>query len=78
VTIIRRKSRQVLDSIRNWRNAKGEEEKKPSTNCAMCSAEELTVTGIFETGHYCTIPNFCSCGLHRQELYVLEMRARNQ
>src|SRR5262249_14108669 len=44
---------QVLDTIKKLENAKGEEEKKAIDELRdVILPKELTVTGIFETGHY--------------------------
>src|SRR5207253_6655477 len=44
---------QMLDSIKKLENAKDEEEKKTIDELReVILPKELTVTGIFETGHY--------------------------
>src|SRR2546430_11058553 len=44
---------QMLDTIKKLENAKGEDEKKAIDQlCDVILPKELTVTGIFETGHY--------------------------
>jgi lipoprotein-releasing system permease protein len=65
---------QVLDSIKKLENAKGEEEKKAIDELRdVILPKELTVTGIFETGHYLHDSEFLLVPVYiAQELYVLD------
>jgi lipoprotein-releasing system permease protein len=65
---------QILDSIKKLENAKGEEEKKTVDQLRdVVLPKELTVTGIFETGHYVHDSEFLLVPLFiGQELYGLE------
>src|SRR5215467_280753 len=65
---------QVLDSIKKLENAKGEEEKKAIDELRdVILPKELTVTGIFETGHYLHDSEFLLVPVYvGQELYGLE------
>ena len=65
---------QVLDSIKKLENAKGEEEKKASDELRdVILPKELTVTGIFETGHYLHDSEFLLVPVYvAQELYGLD------
>jgi lipoprotein-releasing system permease protein len=64
---------QVLDSIKKLENAKGEEEKKAIDELRdVILPKELTVTGIFETGHYLHDSEFLLVPVYvGQELYGL-------
>jgi lipoprotein-releasing system permease protein len=64
---------QVLDSIKKLENAKGEEEKKAIDQLRdVILPRELTVTGIFETGHYLHDSEFLLVPIYvGQELYDL-------
>src|SRR5438477_132815 len=64
---------QVLDSIKKLENAKGEEEKKAVDELRdVILPKELTVTGIFETGHYLHDSEFLLVPIYvGQELYGL-------
>jgi len=64
---------QILDSIKKLENAKGEEEKKAIDQLReVILPKELTVTGIFETGHYLHDSEFLLVPIYvGQELYVL-------
>jgi lipoprotein-releasing system permease protein len=64
---------QVLDSIKKLENAKGEEEKKAIAQLRdVILPRELTVTGIFETGHYLHDSEFLLVPIYvGQELYDL-------
>ena len=64
---------QVLDSIKKLENAKGEEEKKAIDALRdVILPKELTVTGIFETGHYLHDSEFLLVPVYvGQELYGL-------
>ena len=64
---------QVLDSIKKLENAKGEEEKKAIDELRdVILPKELTVTGIFETGHYLHNSEFLLVPVYvGQELYDL-------
>jgi lipoprotein-releasing system permease protein len=64
---------QVLDSIKKLENAKGEEEKKAIDELRdVILPKELTVTGIFETGHYLHDSGFLLVPVYvGQELYGL-------
>ncbi len=64
---------QVLDSIKQLENAKGEEEKKAIDELRdVILPKELTVTGIFETGHYIHDSEFLLVPVYvGQELYGL-------
>ena len=65
---------QVLDSIKKLENAKGEEEKKAIGELRdVILPKELTVTGIFETGHYLHDSEFLLVPVYvAQELYGLD------
>ena len=65
---------QVLDSIKKLENAKGDEEKKAIDELRdVILPKELTVTGIFETGHYLHDSEFLLVPVYvGQELYGLE------
>src|SRR5436309_7569651 len=65
---------QVLDSIKKLENAKGEEEKKAVDELRdVILPKELTVTGIFETGHYLHDSEFLLVPIYvGQELYGLD------
>src|SRR5215467_4105924 len=65
---------QVLDSIKKLENAKGDEEKKAVYELRdVILPKELTVTGIFETGHYLHDSEFLLVPVYvGQELYGLE------
>jgi lipoprotein-releasing system permease protein len=64
---------QVLDGIKKLENAKGEEEKKAIDELRdVILPKELTVTGIFETGHYLHDSEFLLVPVYvGQELYGL-------
>ena len=64
---------QMLDSIKQLENAKGEEEKKAIDQLRdVILPKELTVTGIFETGHYLHDSEFLLVPIYvGQELYGL-------
>jgi lipoprotein-releasing system permease protein len=64
---------QVLDEIKNLENAKGDEEKKAIERLReVVLPKDLTVTGIFETGHYAHDSDFVIVPIHiGQELYNL-------
>ena len=64
---------QVLDSIKKLENATGEEEKKAIDELRdVILPKELTVTGIFETGHYLHDSEFLLVPVYvGQELYGL-------
>ncbi|HEY5768166.1 MAG TPA: ABC transporter permease [Candidatus Udaeobacter sp.] len=64
---------QVLDSIKKLEDAKGEEEKKAIDELRdVILPKELTVTGIFETGHYLHDSEFLLVPVYvGQELYGL-------
>jgi lipoprotein-releasing system permease protein len=64
---------QVLDSIKKLENAKGEEEKRAIDELRdVILPKELTVTGIFETGHYLHDSEFLLVPVYvGQELYGL-------
>ena len=64
---------QILDSIKKLENAKGEEEKKAVDQLReVILPKELTVTGIFETGHYLHDSEFLLVPIYvGQELYGL-------
>src|SRR5207253_7423034 len=64
---------QILDSIRKLENAKGDEEKKAVDQLRdVILPKELTVTGIFETGHYLHDSEFLLVPIYvGQELYGL-------
>ena len=64
---------QILDSIKKLENAKGEEEKKAVDELRdVILPKELTVTGIFETGHYLHDSEFLLVPVYvGQELYGL-------
>jgi len=65
---------QMLDSIKKLETAKGEEEKKAIDELReVILPKELTVTGIFETGHYLHDSEYLLVPVHvGQELYGLE------
>ena len=65
---------QVLDGIKKLENAKGDEEKKAIDELRdVILPKELTVTGIFETGHYLHDSEFLLVPVYvGQELYGLE------
>jgi lipoprotein-releasing system permease protein len=64
---------QILDGIRKLENAKGDEEKSAVDELReVILPKELTVTGIFETGHYIHDSEFILVPLYiGQELYGL-------
>jgi lipoprotein-releasing system permease protein len=64
---------QILDGIRKLENAKGDEEKSAVEELReVILPKELTVTGIFETGHYIHDSEFILVPLYiGQELYGL-------
>ena len=64
---------QVMDSIKKLENAKGEEERKAIDELRdVILPKELTVTGIFETGHYLHDSEFLLVPVYvGQELYGL-------
>jgi lipoprotein-releasing system permease protein len=64
---------QVLDGLKKLENAKGTEEKKAVDNLReLVLPKDLTVTGIFETGHYVHDSEFLLVPLFiGQELYGL-------
>src|SRR5437016_476960 len=64
----------ILDSIKKLENAKGEEEKKAVDELRdVILPKELTVTGIFETGHYLHDSEFLLVPVYvAQELYDLD------
>src|SRR5947207_12642390 len=64
---------QILDSIKKLENAKGDQEKKAVDQLRdVILPKELTVTGIFETGHYLHDSEFLLVPLFvGQELYGL-------
>ncbi len=64
---------QILDSIKKLENAKGDEEKKAVDQLRdVILPKELTVTGIFETGHYLHDSEFLLVPIYvGQELYGL-------
>lgn len=64
---------QILDSIKKLENAKGAEEKQAVDELRdVILPKELTVTGIFETGHYVHDSEFLLVPLYvGQELYGL-------
>src|SRR5881398_2387997 len=64
---------QVLDSVKKLENAKGDEEKKAIDELRdVILPKELTVTGIFETGHYLHDSEFLLVPIYvGQELYGL-------
>src|SRR5438067_7601290 len=63
----------MLDTIRKLENAKGEDEKKAVDELRdVILPKELTVTAIFETGHYLHDSEFLLVPIHiGQELYGL-------
>ena len=65
---------QILDSIKKLENAKGDEEKKAIDELRdVILPKELTVTGIFETGHYLHDSEFLLVPVYvGQELYGLD------
>ena len=65
---------QILDGMKKLENAKGDEEKKTVEQLReVVLPKELTVTGIFETGHYAHDSDFLLVPLYvGQELYGLE------
>src|SRR5207248_11494544 len=64
---------QMLDSIKKLENAKGDQEKKAVDQLRdVILPKELTVTGIFETGHYLHDSEFLLVPIYvGQELYGL-------
>ena len=64
---------QILDGIKKLENAKGEEEKKAIDQLReVILPKELTVTGIYETGHYLHDSEFLLVPIYvGQELYGL-------
>src|SRR5213595_161740 len=62
---------QILDSIKKLENAKGDQEKKAVDQLRdVILPKELTVTGIFETGHYLHDSEFLLVPIYvGQELY---------
>jgi len=64
---------QMLDTIKKLENAKGEDEKKAVDELRdVILPKELTVTGIFETGHYLHDSEFLLVPVYTgQELYGL-------
>ena len=64
---------QILDGIKKLENAKGDEEKKAIDQLRdVILPKELTVTGIFETGHYLHDSEFLLVPVYvGQELYGL-------
>jgi lipoprotein-releasing system permease protein len=64
---------QILDGIKKLENAKGDEEKKTIDQLRdVILPKELTVTGIFETGHYLHDSEFLLVPVYvGQELYGL-------
>jgi lipoprotein-releasing system permease protein len=64
---------QILDSIKKLENAEGDEEKKAVDKLRdVILPKELTVTGIFETGHYLHDSEFLLVPIYvGQELYGL-------
>src|SRR5438132_7125425 len=64
---------QILDGIKKLENAKGAEEKKAIDQLReVILPKELTVTGIFETGHYLHDSEFLLVPIYiGQELYGL-------
>jgi lipoprotein-releasing system permease protein len=64
---------QILDGIKKLENAKGDEEKKAIEQLReVILPKELTVTGIFETGHYLHDSEFLLVPIYiGQELYGL-------
>ena len=65
---------QILDGIKKLENAKGDEEKKAIDQLReVILPKELTITGIFETGHYLHDSEFLLVPVYvGQELYGLE------
>ncbi len=65
---------QILDGIKKLESAKGDEEKKTVDQLReVVLPKELTVTGIFKTGHYAHDSDFLLVPLYiGQELYGLE------
>jgi lipoprotein-releasing system permease protein len=65
---------EILDGIKKLENAKGEDEKKTVAHLReVVLPKELTVTGIFETGHYAHDSDYLLVPLYiAQELYGLE------
>jgi lipoprotein-releasing system permease protein len=65
---------QILDGLKKLEDAKGAEEKKAVDQLReVVLPKELTVTGIFETGHYAHDADFLIVPLYiGQELYGLE------
>jgi lipoprotein-releasing system permease protein len=65
---------QILDEIKKLENAKGEEEKQAIDRLRdVILPKELTVTGIFETGHYIHDSGYLLVPVYiGQELYGLE------
>ena len=64
---------QILDGIKKLENAKGAEEKKTIDELRdVILPKELTVTGIYETGHYSHDSEFLLVPIYiGQELYGL-------
>src|SRR5438105_10218268 len=63
---------QILDSIKKLENAKGEEKKVVDELRDVILPKELTVAGIFETGHYLHDSEFLLVPIYvGQELYGL-------
>src|SRR5205807_1687604 len=64
---------QVLDTVKKLENAKGEDEKNAVDELRdVILLKELTVTGIFETGHYLLDSEFLLVPVYTgQELYGL-------
>ncbi len=64
---------QILDGIKKLENAKGEEEKKAIDQLReVILPKELTITGIYETGHYLHDSEFLLVPIYvGQELYGL-------
>jgi len=65
---------EILDGIKKLENEKGEDEKKTVAHLReVVLPKELTVTGIFETGHYAHDSDYLLVPLYiGQELYGLE------
>src|SRR5207253_5467148 len=62
----------ILDSIKKLENAKGEEKKVVDELRDVILPKELTVAGIFETGHYLHDSEFLLVPIYvGQELYGL-------
>jgi lipoprotein-releasing system permease protein len=71
--LVTRSLGQILDGIKKLENAKGDEEKKAIDQLRdVILPKELTVTGIFETGHYLHDSEFLLVPIYvGQELYGL-------